>query len=163
MSLNSDSNLSSVHQMPESSAVTTRFPFDLSTQWCFSKEPPIPHCFTSAPKYSAIGPFPFSPCVILSGSSNIASVLIVHMETSLFQIFKISAFALKNVQLKPNVARRRFTKLATLASILKHCNITEPSHSSYSGPSVIFDFGLFQVPHVSPLFTSCRFSFHGEA
>lgn len=73
------SSLSSVHQTLGGLSVTTLLPFVLPTQSCFSKDPP---CFTRALKYSALGPILFFPCVSLSASSHITSVLVAHMKIS---------------------------------------------------------------------------------
>lgn len=71
------SSLSSVHQTLGGLSVTTQFLFALPTQSCFSKDPP---CFTWAPKYSALCPILFFPCVSLSVSSHTTSVLLAHTE-----------------------------------------------------------------------------------
>lgn len=73
------SSLSSVHQTLGGLSVTIQFPFPLPAQSCFSKDLP---CFTRALKSSALRPILLLPCVSLSASEHITSVLVAPHEIS---------------------------------------------------------------------------------
>lgn len=91
------SSLNSVHQTPGGLSVTTQFPFPLPTQNCFSKDLP---CFTRALKSSALCPILFFPCVSLSASSHITSVLVAPNVCSIPSALLSSNLNLQHVALR---------------------------------------------------------------